>query len=192
MQIEETFSKADLQYDKFWLHNNHYIITQNKTYNEDIFKECHILIDLFCLQQMKEVAYAISEDYHIDINVSIGDYLFIISKLGIDFNLFILLAGEKYITSDYYTGAFEDCEENQVNILYYLININYYNIVNMLRSHYKDDQKLLLTILESLDIHTGYQRAVQEIETLEDMFDYPEVVKLYEWANSGFDINGER
>lgn len=186
--IEKIFAKADLQYDKFWLHNNHYIVTQNKQYNEDMYKGCNILIDLFCLQQMKEVAFAITEDYDYDIRTSIYCYLDIVKELEIDFNLFVLMAGEDYINSDYYNVDFEDCEENQINILYYLLKINYYKIVQILTTHYKDKQKLLLTIIEPF--FQNYEIIAREIETLEDMFDYPEVVKMHTWASDGFDISG--
>jgi len=188
--IDEAFLKSDLQYDKFWLQSHHYIVLLNKQYNDDLYKDCHILIDMFCLQQMKEVAFVIAEDYEYDVRSSIYCYLYIIKELGIDFNLFVLIAGEDYINSDYSIYDFDDLEENQINIMLYLLNKNYQKTVKILKTYYKDEQKLLLTIIEPF--FSTYEKIAQEIETLEDMFDYPEVVKMHSWASDGFDITGDQ
>ena len=192
-KFEEAFSKTDLQFNKYWLHNNYYIIQQEKKYEDNLYKECRILIDLFCLQQIKEVAYAISENIEVDIRQSINCYSYVVNLLEIDFNLFILLAGEEYVESEYNEGFYEDyCEDNRYNVLYFLLINSYQDILRYLMRYYKDEQKLLLPVIEPFYIYDEYRRGLQEIETLEDMFDHPEVVRLHDWARNGFDINGDQ
>lgn len=191
--LEKVFANTDLKYDKFWLYNNHNIVSQNKQYADDMYKDCNVLIDLFCLQQMKEIAFAIVEDNDYDIRESLYDYVYIIRQLEIDFNYFVLLSGEDYINSDYYNVDYEDCEENKINILNYLLKINYNKIVQVLTNYYKDEQKLLMTIIEPFHIFETYQTAIQEVETLEDYMETDvEVIKIHAWANDGFDITGNQ
>ncbi|MBV5279258.1 MAG: hypothetical protein J0647_09580 [Campylobacteraceae bacterium] len=73
----------------------------------------------------------------------------------------------------------------------YLIDQNYYRVSTILVRHYADNQKLLESIIEPFPIYAEYQKALTDIETLEDFLDYPEAMKLYEWADGGFDISGE-
>ena len=189
---EESFTQSDLQYNKFWLQNSQYIVNQNKQYSDDFYKECNELIDLFCLQLLREISYTFSEEIEYDIWSKIWDFISIIDSNGIDFNLFVLLAGEDYIKSDDYIFENYDCEERQLNILSYLIHINYNKITNILISHYGNEQKLLLNTIEDFNISDRYEEAIAEIQSLEDMFDYPEIVKIYEWAEGGFSISGEQ
>lgn len=184
----EIFSQTELHYDLDWLVQYQAIIAEEKKYKDDLFEDSNILIDLFCLQEIKEVAFAVSRYDEHNIEESIADYLRILDDLEIDFNLFILLAGEDFYSSDFY----QDYEESSPHyILLYLIDQNYYRVSTILVRHYADNQKLLESIIEPFPIYAEYQKALTDIETLEDYFDYPEVVKLYEWAVSGFDISGE-
>lgn len=189
---EESFTQSDLQYNKFWLQNSQYIVNQNKQYSDNLYKECNELIDLFCLQLLREISYTFSEESEFDIRDRIWDFISIIDSNGIDFNLVVLLAGEDYIKSDYYLFENDDCEERQLNVLFYLLNINYDKIINILISHYGNEQKLLLNTIEDFNIYDRYQEAIVEIQSLEDMFDYPEIVKIHEWAEGGFSISGEQ
>ena len=186
--MNKFFRQTELHFDSTWLKNNQEFIAQEKKYKDDLYKECHEMIDLFCLQEMKEIAYAVSEYEEHSLEDSIWDYLHILSELEIDFNIFVLLAGEDYYSSDFYT---DDFENSQKNILWYLIDKNYYRTSRFLIRYYGDNQKLLETIIEPFPIYNEYQKALTEIQTLEDYFDYPEVIKLYEWSEAGFDIYGE-
>jgi hypothetical protein len=183
--MDEAFKQTDLHYDMNWLGIHQIIIMENKKDKDDFYQECKELIDIFCLQEMKEIAYAISEDGEHSIEDSVLDYLHILSVLGIDFNLFVLLAGKDYYSSNLYT---DDFESSQKHILWYLINNNYYRTSRFLIRHYGDNQKLLETIIEPFDIYDEYQNALEYIEAFSD---YPEVTRLYEWAENGFDISGE-
>ncbi len=188
-EMIDVFKQTDLQTNIPWLINQQNILMLNEQYKDDMYKECNILIDIFCIQQMREVAYSLSKESEVSIEEKLFDYVTILDELEIDFYLFALLAGEDYFGSDFYTDDFEDSKNA---IIHYLIDENYYKVTKVLLNHYKDNQVLLKNIIEDFFIYSRYEEAVSEIETLEDMFDYPDIVELYEWADSGFDISGER
>ena len=188
-EMEDIFKQTDLQINIPWLTNHQNILMLNKQYKDDMYKECNILIDMFCMQQIREVAYALSEESEVYIEDKLCDYETIIDELEIDFNLFVLIAGEDYFASDFYTDNFE---ESKRAIIHFLIDENYHKVVRILEKHYSDSQVMLENLIEDFWIYPRYQEAISEIETLEDMFDYPEIVKIYEWARSGFSIDGEQ
>lgn len=190
--LDEAYRQTDLQYDKLWLDNNLIFINQERQYTDDLYKKCYQLIDLFCLQQLKEIAYKMSEDGIVDIEPRLYDYLAVIDYYKVDFNFFVLLAGEKYIRSNSYDPDIEDDDEKKAYLLYYLISEQYSTVLQYLMQHYVNEQKFLLNILESLGIDEEYRRAIREITTLEDMFDHPDTVQLHEWASNGFDITGDQ
>lgn len=181
------FERSDLDFDMYWLKTHHEIISQDKQYEDDLYKECNIIIDIFCLQEMKEITSKISEHREHNVQDSAYDYLQILNDLEIDFNLFVLLAGEDYFRSDFYT---DDFESSQMYILCYLIDKNYHSMREILIRHYEDNHKLLDSLVKSLLIYEEYETAKFGIKTLEDCFDHPEVMELYEWANDGFMIYG--
>lgn len=187
---EEEFSRSDLNYYKFYLHNNQYILNQFKTYSDNIFKECNELIDLFCIQAIREIAHCLLEESDFEIESFIWRCISTIDDLEIDFNLFVLLGGEKYLNSDSYELE-SACEQNQYNILSYFIDENYSNVVRLLLKHYKDNQSLLLNVIDDMPYKDSYVKAVSEIETLEDMCDNANVVRTFEWAENGFSLYGE-
>ncbi|RLA84854.1 MAG: hypothetical protein DRG78_00010 [Epsilonproteobacteria bacterium] len=189
-KIYEIFQKTDLHYDIDWLYENQKItnITIQDNLDES-YDSCLYMLNIFCLQEIKEIAYAISEDFEHNIEVSVGDYIFILEELDINMNMFGILAGKEFFTSGYY----EEGDEDEVNmqVITYLITENYYKIIKSLESHYKNNQQLLESIIIDLDIYTTYQNALEDIGSLEDCFDYPEIMKLYAWADGGFCISGE-
>ncbi len=185
IEMEEIFKKTDLHYDIDWLHTNQQIsytaITDDtRTTN---YKICLYMLNIFCLQEMREVAYSVSEDFEHDIELSVGDYLFILQELDIDVNIFKTMVDSEFYKSD------EDGANSQ--LLTYLINQNYYHVSKKLINHYKNYQQLLESIIKDFDIYATYQDALENIENLEDCLDYSEILKLYSWADSGFDISGE-
>jgi len=188
-EMEDIFKQTNLQVNIPWLTNHQNIFMLNKQYKDDIYKECNILIDIFCMQQIREVAYALSEESEVYIDGKLCDYETIIDKLEVDFNLFVLRAGEDYISSDFYI---DDSEESKRAIINFLIDENYHKVVRVLEQHYKNNQKLLENLMEDFWIYPRYQEAISEIQSIEDMFDYPEIVKIHEWAEGGFSISGEQ
>ena len=187
---EESFKKSDLEYDKFWLQNNQYVLNQYKTYDDNLYKDANELLDLFCIQILRNNVYCFSEESDFNIEAKIYDFRYIITDLQFDFNLFVLLSGEDYINSDYYAN-YEDYETNQYNIIYYLISIRFYDVLLILKKHYGDSDKLLLNLLDGLNYKERYLECLSEIETFEDMFDNVDVVKLHQWKEDGFNMNGE-
>lgn len=188
---EKTFEKAEFnEYNKFWLHNNQYIINQYKIYDDNLYKKCSELIDLFCIQILRENVYCFSEEINFDLGNTIYKFLWIINDLKIDFNLFILLSGKEYINSEKYEYT-DDCETNQYNIIDYLISENFSNILSILEKHYKNDDNLLLNLLDGTDFKDRYLEAIENITDFEDMYDYVDVVKLHQWKENGFSICGE-
>ncbi len=189
IEMENILNQTDLHYDIIWLDNSQQTIEIKQLYPDDIYTECRYMLNIFCLQEIKEIAYMISEDLEHDISTSVGDYLFMLQELEIDIKLFTLLAGEDFFKSDYYEYGNED--DVNIQLLTYLINENYYNISQIIIKDYANNQKLLESIIEPYSIYTTYQKALKDIDSLEDCFDYPEVMRLYTWADGGFDISGE-
>ena len=189
IEMEDIFKQTDLQINIPWLTNHQNILMLNKQYKDNMYKECNILIDMFCMQQIREVAYALSEESEVYIEDKLCDYETIIDELEVDFNLFVLRAGEDYISSDFYT---DDFEESKRAIINFLIDENYHKVVRVLEQHYKNNQKLLESLIEDFWIYPRYQEAISEIQSIEDMFDYPEIVKIHGWSESGFSIDGEQ
>ncbi len=137
---------------------------------------------------MREIAFSVSEYLEVDIQDKMDYYMSILYDQELDFNLFVLLAGESYFSSDFYT---DDFENSQYAIIQYLIDENYDGVTQVLINHYQDNQRLLEGIIEYFPIYLTYQKVISQIETLENYFDYPEVVKVFEWATNGFSISGE-
>ena len=120
----------------------------------------------------------------------IYNFLSIINTLEIDFNLFILLCGEEYINSDMYEYT-DDFETNQFNIIMYIIYKNFTDILSILKKHYINDDNLLLNILDGMEFKDRYLEVIENIIDFEDIYDYVDVVKLYQWKEDGFPICGE-
>ncbi len=188
---EDIFNKVDFnEFNKFWLHNNQYIINQYKRYDNNLYKNCSELIDLFCIQILREIVYCFSEEIEFDLENMIYKFLWIINTLEIDFNLFILLCGEEYINSDMYEYT-DDFETNQFNIIMYIIYKNFTDILSILKKHYINDDNLLLNILDGMEFKDRYLEVIENIIDFEDIYDYVDVVKLYQWKEDGFPICGE-
>ena len=83
------------------------------------------------------------------------DYETIIDELEMDFNIFVLIAGEDYFASDFYT---DDFEESKRAIIHFLIDKNYYHIVWILEKHYLDNQKMLENLIEDFWIYQGIKK----------------------------------
>jgi len=189
IEMENILNQTDLHYDIIWLDNSQQTVEIKQLYPDDIYAECRYMLNIFCLQEIREIAYAISEDFEHDISTSVGNYLFMLQELEIDIKLFTLLAGEIFFKSDYYEYGDEDDINTQ--LLTYLITENYYNISQIIIKDYGDNQKLLESIITPYSIYTTYQKALEDIDSVEDCFDYPEIMRLHAWADGGFDISGE-
>lgn len=188
--MQETFEKTDLHYNIDWLYDNQQIsdITISDEL-DDSYRSCLYMLNIFCLQEIREIAYAISENIECDMEISVGDYLFILEELDINMNIFSILVDKEFFTSGYYEEG--DVDEVNAQLLTYLINENYHRILKSLINHYKNNQQLLESIIKDFDIYTTYQDALEDIGSLEDCFDYPEIMRLYAWADGGFDISGD-
>lgn len=57
--------------------------------------------------------------------------------------------------------------------------------------YYKDSQNILLEIIKDLYFYNIYFETINNVDKIEDWFDSNEIIKLSQWANTGFNINGK-
>ena len=60
-----------------------------------------------------------------------------------------------------------------------------------MEKHYKNDDNLLLNLLDGTDFKDRYLEAIENITDFGDMYDYVDVVKLHQWKENSFSICGE-
>lgn len=111
-----------------------------------------------------------------------------ISELEIDIKLFILLAGESFFESDFYEYTGELSEEQ---VLKYLIRENYNKNCSILTNSYKNNYTMFNDIIKNLYFYDNYLEAISQAESIEECLDYPDILKLMSWADSGFNIEME-
>lgn len=165
------------------------VLSKYNQYENDIFQESKNVIDIFCLQELYQIALRLSLEEEGSFDMRIGSYLFIIKELEIDFKIMIALAGKDYFDSDFYDK--DDEENSELNILKYLIDDNYGKVIRFLKRDFSSNQELLELIIKDFSIFDTYKELKDGDTSFEDFFDYPEIMRLYEWADGGFCLSGE-
>ena len=186
---EYAFEKTDLDYDDNFIKNNQKIINQYKQYDNDIFKESNELIDLFCIQLLREIPNSFIHRFNFYIEGTLSFFLNIIDELKIDFTFFVVISGEEYLNSDFYDLESES-EDKKINILNYLLNKNYNNIVKLLINHYETSENLLLNILENTPYKKQYFNLIHN-DYYSREFEYTDLMKIRQWEDEGFPMYGE-
>lgn len=171
-----------------WIEKALLILSKQKKYENDLYKECKFLIDLFCINEMATIPMSIYEESEYDIDENLYDYFIMINKLEIDIKLFILLAGESFFESDFYEYTQELTEEQ---VLRYLIYENYSKNCSILIDSYKNNYTMFNDIIKNLYFYPNYLEVMNQAESLEDCLDYPDILKLMSWASSGFSMEVE-
>lgn len=171
-----------------WIEKALKILLRDKKYENNLYQECNLLIDIFCINEMASFPLSIYEQGEYDINENLYDYFTMISELEIDIKLFILLAGESFFESDFYEYTGELSEEQ---VLKYLIRENYNKNCSILTNSYKNNYTMFNDIIKNLYFYDNYLEAISQAESIEECLDYPDILKLMSWADSGFNIEME-
>lgn len=171
-----------------WIEKALKILLRDKKYENNLYQECNLLIDIFCINEMASFPLSIYEQGEYDINENLYDYFTMISELEIDIKLFILLAGESFFESDFYEYTGELSEEQ---VLKYLIRENYNKNCSILTNSYKNNYTMFNDIIKNLYFYDNYLEAISQAESIEECLDYPDILKLMSWADSGFNIERE-
>lgn len=171
-----------------WIEKALKILLRDKKYENNLYQECNLLIDIFCINEMASFPLSIYEQGEYDINENLYDYFNMISELEIDIKLFILLAGESFFESDFYEYTGELSEEQ---VLKYLIRENYNKNCSILTNSYKNNYTMFNDIIKNLYFYDNYLEAISQAESIEECLDYPDILKLMSWADSGFNIEME-
>jgi hypothetical protein len=171
-----------------WIEKALKILLRDKKYENDLYQDCRLVIDIFCINEMASIPLCIYEESEYDINENLYDYFTMISELEIDIKLFILLAGESFFESDFYEYTGELSEEQ---VLKYLIHENYNKNCSILTNSYKNNYSMFKDIVKNLYFYDNYLEAMSQSESMEDCLDYPDILKLMAWADSGFEMTGE-
>lgn len=171
-----------------WIEKALKILLRDKKYENDLYQDCRLVIDIFCINEMASIPLCIYEESEYDINENLYDYFTMISELEIDIKLFILLAGESFFESDFYEYTGELSEEQ---VLKYLIHENYNKNCFILTNSYKNNYTMFKDIIKNLYFYNNYLEAMSQAESMEDCLDYPDILKLMSWADSGFRMREE-
>lgn len=171
-----------------WIEKALKILLRDKKYENDLYQDCRLVIDIFCINEIASIPLCIYEESEYDMNENLYDYFTMISELEIDIKLFILLAGESFFESDFYEYTGELSEEQ---VLKYLIHENYDKNCSILTNSYKNNYTMFKDIIKNLYFYDNYLEAISQAESMEDCLDYPDILKLMSWADSGFKIREE-
>lgn len=162
------------------------IINNEKFSFNSIYIQCYSLLDLIVILELKDIALNVYEQQEAKLDANITNcYLKLIEELEIDFKLFILLAGEDFLMSDYYEY---NGNLGYEQVIKYLIDKQYEKILKELKLYYKDSQTLLIELIKDQYFSNNYLKAIQNLENYKDNFDYVEIMKVYHWANTGFSL----
>lgn len=186
--LSQFFEKTNLEYDEIWLQNHQNILHQYKHYHEDLYKGCNELLDLFCMQTIREIVSDISNDYEFDLDEKIFDFIEIIHNAKIDFNVLVLMGGEEYLQSDVYSYE-HTCENNQFNIVRYLIVTRYDEIVEIFVQHYGNGNTFFLALLEAMGLRESYEEVMQQIANGEETSENETVEKLQKLKENSFALD---
>lgn len=183
-EIEKALHNIDLKIAVTSLMMQLHII-ENRKASAD---ECEYILNILCLLHLKYIANSVYDEEPELGTMIYWDYLEFIKELEVDFKHFIIIAGNDFFKSDFYEY---DGESGENQVLTYLIHKEYSRVIRFLKSHYGDAQTMLNEVIRDQYFYDDYVKAVHSIITLEDYFDEVESVKLYTWADGGFDISGE-
>jgi hypothetical protein len=165
------------------------VLSKYNQYENDIFQEYQELIDIFCLQELYQIALRISLDEDNDeVDSRAGNYFVILREIEMNFNLTVALARKDFFVSDFYD---EDEEDNDTNLIKYLIAENYDRVIKLLKKDYSSNEELLEFIIKDFSIFNTYEELKNGDSSFEDFFDYPEIMRLHAWADGGFCLSGE-
>ncbi len=187
-EILEVLNILNIDSDIDLLYEQLQIVNSQKNDSSNFYAQCLSALDLISILEIKNIALSIYEEREAQLDINIYTYLNLIEEFEIDFKLFILLAGEEFLTSEYYEY---DGDLGYEQVLKYLISKHYNKVVKKLKLYYKDSQAILIELIRDQYCYNSYLEVVENIDSLEDAFDYVEIMKLYQWADTGFSISGE-
>lgn len=187
-EIIQVLHSVNIDYDMDLLYKQLQIVNSQKNETFNFYTQCLSVLDLISILEIKNIALSIYEGKKFKNSINTYTYLELIKDFEIDFKLFILLAGEEFLTSEYYEY---DGKLGYEQVLEYLIFKHYNNVVKKLMLYYKDSQNVLLEIIKDLYFYNIYFETINNVDKIEDCFDSNEIIKLSQWANTGFNINGK-
>lgn len=180
LNMVNLYCDIELLYEQLKIVNN-----EEYSFNR-IYIQCYSLLDLIVILELKNIALNVYENQETKLDINISDYyLKLIVELEIDFKLFILLAGEDFLMSDYYEY---NGDLGYEQVIKYLINKQYEKVLKKLKLYYKDSQTLLIELIKEQYFYNSYLKAIQNLEIYKNNSDYTEVMKLYQWSNTGFNL----
>lgn len=194
--IQDVFDKTDFEnntmfddeYNIDYLFDLQTILDNYNDYKYDIFNESKKFIDLCCLQEIYQIALRLSLDEDGDVDMRIRSYICMLKEYEIDFKLIEKLAWADSFIDDF---SNEEDKDSDINILKFLINNNYDKVIRFLKRGFKTNQELLEFIIKGFNIYSTYNELKYENISIDELIDYPEIMRLYTWADGGFDISGE-
>lgn len=187
-EVSNVLNTLNQDVDIDWLFSQIEIVNNKEKEETNLYSECIAILNLICILEIKRISINVYEEMESDLTESTDFCLELINELEIDFKLFILLAGEEFFKSEYYEY---DGEIGESQVLEYLISEYYNNVCRRLRLHYKEWQIMLEEFIKNEYLYDTYLDAIKSSSTLEDCYDHVEIMKLYSWASSGFDMSGE-
>lgn len=187
-EVFNVFNNLNQDVDIDWLFSQLEIVDNKEKEKTNFYAECFAILNLICILEIKRISINVYEEMESDLTESIDFCLELINELEIDFKLFILLAGEDFFKSDYYEF---DGEIGESQVLGYLISEYYNKVSRRLRLHYNEWQIMLEEFIKNEYFYDTYLDAIKSSSTLEGCYDHVEIMKLYSWAGSGFNMSAK-